>query len=166
MSIPRKDIDALKAKKLYASGLTSTEVGRILGVSHNIVLRSLREANVFIRPRHWKGGTIVSGGYAYVKRSGHPLANSRGYVMRAVLVWEEASGQPFPEGMFPHHDNEIALDDRPENIMPVTRVEHSRIHMKRRHEHARQVRQGDTVKDNGINQERRYKDGAGSKTCP
>lgn len=144
----KKTVDATETARLYSSGLTSTEVGRLLGTSHNVIIRTLREAGIFIRPRHWSGGVIVSGGYAYVKRLDHPRANSRGYVMRAILVWEEANGRQFPEGMFPHHDNEIMTDDNPDNIKPMTRPEHARLHMKRRHERDRQSRQGNTLKNN------------------
>jgi hypothetical protein len=143
--IPRKEVDAIKAKALYESGLTSTEVGKRLGVSHNIVLRSLRESKVFIRPRRWSGGMVVSGGYVYVLRPDHKLANKRGYVMRAVVAWEVANDRQFPEGKFPHHDNENKLDDSPSNIVPVTRSEHAKLHMTRRHERDRHCRQGDQV---------------------
>lgn len=90
-------IDIEDTKLLYNAGFTSAAIGQLMGVSHNIVMRTLRKAEVFIRPRHWKGGTTVSGGYVYVKLPGHPNANGRGYVMRAIVNWEKAHGMPFPE---------------------------------------------------------------------
>ena len=71
-------------------------------------------------------------GYAYIMRHDHPLANKEGYVMRAVLVWEEANLMPFPADKKPHHKNEVKTDDRPENIVPLTVSQHMKVHAKLR----------------------------------
>ena len=77
---------------------------------------------------HWRGGTRIVNGHVLIKMAGHPRAQPHNsYVPRAILVWEEANGQPFPEGKEPHHDNGIPDDDRPENIIPLTHSEHSLI---------------------------------------
>jgi hypothetical protein len=71
-------------------------------------------------------------GYVWLLRPGHPRADKDGYVMRAIINWEEAhGGTPFPDGKMPHHDNEDKTDDRPENIIPLTRAEHGRLHHSR-----------------------------------
>jgi hypothetical protein len=46
---------------------------------------------------------------------------------RSRIVWAAANG-PIPAGILIHHDNEDPMDDRLENLMPVTRAEHARIH--------------------------------------
>lgn len=73
-------------------------------------------------------GHILWSGYWWDLRPGHPRANKRGYVMSAVLAWETSHGKPFPEDKMPHYHNDVKTDDRPENIMAVTRSEHSQIH--------------------------------------
>ena len=65
-------------------------------------------------------------------RHDHPLANKEGYVMRAVLVWEEAHNKPFPKDRMPHHKNLVKDDDRAENIVPLTMSQHMKIHAKLR----------------------------------
>ncbi len=81
------------------------------------------------RNPNWKGGEYRHNGYVYVLRPEHPMASEGGgrYVQRAVLVWEEANGRPFPEGMEPHHKNEVKDDDRPENIEPKTHSAHAKL---------------------------------------
>ena len=44
-----------------------------------------------------------------------------------VIVWESHHGS-IPEGMELHHRNGNKLDNRIENLMLVTRLEHKRIH--------------------------------------
>lgn len=55
------------------------------------------------------------------------MANQRGYVHLAIIEWETAHENQFPEGMEPHHLNGVKTDDRPENILPVTHAEHTAI---------------------------------------
>jgi hypothetical protein len=47
--------------------------------------------------------------------------------MEHVLVWEAHHGA-VPAGMELHHVNGNKLDNRIENLLPVTRLEHKRIH--------------------------------------
>ena len=81
--------------------------------------------------------------------------------MRAIVVWEEANGVPFPKGKFPHHDNEITTDDRADNIRPMTRPEHSRLHGKRRGGLNGQGKQSHEVKDNVESEEQRNQNRVG-----
>ena len=87
---------------------------------------------------HWKGGARkMSSGRIQVLQPNHPRATKKRYVSRAVLGWEQANNQPFPEGKEPHHINGIRDDDRPENILPITPSEHSKLHNLKGHKYPR-----------------------------
>lgn len=49
---------------------------------------------------------------------------------RAIVVWEKGNG-PLPRGWIVHHRNRQSLDDRPSNLVALTRAQHLAEH---RHE--------------------------------
>ena len=57
----------------------------------------------------------------------HPRADKyhHRYVAEHVLVWEQAHGQPLPEGYLIHHLNGIKDDNRPENLVALLPKDHS-----------------------------------------
>jgi len=70
--------------------------------------------------RFWRRpikGWKTKSGYIYIKRPEHPLADKRGYVKRAYLVWEEKTGHliDYPNEII-HHINGNKLDDWFENL--------------------------------------------------
>jgi hypothetical protein len=67
-------------------------------------------------------GYVTKFGYRRIWRPG-----TRRLVMEHVLVWERHHG-PVPPGLELHHVNGDKLDNRVENLRPVTRLEHKRIH--------------------------------------
>jgi hypothetical protein len=113
--------------------LSVRTIGHKLGIGAQTVWEHLVKLGV---PRRrvgwWRGGVSSRYGYVYVWQPSHPRAGNDGYVMRAITNWEEANGMPFPENKSPHHDNEVKDDDRPENIIPLTRSEHMILHYQRR----------------------------------
>ncbi len=54
--------------------------------------------------------------YIYVVNRNHPFCNKLGYVKRANLVMEEHIGRFLTPEERVHHNNEIKIDDRPENL--------------------------------------------------
>ena len=57
----------------------------------------------------------------------HPRAESHGYVLEHILVWEEAHGKPLPKGWVIHHLNGIPNDNRPQNLLAMPDRKHRRI---------------------------------------
>ena len=119
--------------RLYEiDGLSTRDIGAKVGVSYVTVQRWLTEDRVVLRPR-FKGGLVRNQGHVRCLCHGHPRADNDGYVTRAILAWEEANHQSFPDGKEPHHKNLVKDDDRPENIEPLTHSEHSRLHANLKH---------------------------------
>ncbi len=127
----------IELKTLYDNGLSIGQIGELIHLNWSSTRRLLLRKGVVLRSRgamtgehnpKWSGGVIYRHGYAEVLKPEHPRARKTGYVKRAILVWEEANGRPFPEGMEPHHKNLVKDDDRPENIEPKTHSKHMRDH--------------------------------------
>lgn len=86
------------------------------------------------KPSHehhlWKGGRFVhkTSGYVYVHAPAHPDANSRGYVLEHRLVMEEKLGRRLSPDEYVHHMNHVRADNRPENLMLLSKEEHQAEH--------------------------------------
>jgi len=72
----------------------------------------------------WNGGKRTNNGYILILKPGHPRADPSGYVREHLVVWEENHGKPVPMGWVIHHLNGIRKDNRPENLLAVSRGKH------------------------------------------
>lgn len=82
-------------------------------------------------PNHprWKGGRWKhKSGYIYVYMPDHPDANADSYVLEHHWVAEQTIGRRISPGEHVHHQNHQRDDNRPENLMVMTKAEHSRHH--------------------------------------
>lgn len=94
----------------------------------------MAERGVFALERNtnWKGGrTLASSGYVLVKRPGHPMADSRGYVYEHRLLAAETLGRPLLTTEQVHHRDGDRMNNSPENLevvesLPIHRVRHRR----------------------------------------
>lgn len=77
----------------------------------------------------WKGG-VQKTKQGYVRRlvKGHHRADSSGYVLEHILVWEQATGIRVPEGCCIHHLNGNKSDNRIENLCMMTHGAHTAMH--------------------------------------
>ena len=82
----------------------------------------------------WKGGILRSNGYYWIHSPHHPRKNKcgKGYVRRCCLVVEKYLGRFLTKVEIVHHINNDRTDDRIENLMVLSRGEHSRLHNKQR----------------------------------
>ena len=71
---------------------------------------------------NWKQGRSESKGYVLV-RTGH-VNGGAAYTPQHRLVWEQSHGQTIPKGFVVHHLNGIKTDNRPENLVAMSRHYH------------------------------------------
>lgn len=127
--------------RMYESGMTQVEIGSELGVSQKVVWRFMKNHGIEARTSakrnqygannsFWKGGTVVDdAGYVLVKQDGHPRAKKHGgYVREHILVMESIIGRHLEPDEVVHHINGIKNDNRPENLMVMTKAEHTAHH--------------------------------------
>jgi hypothetical protein len=65
----------------------------------------------------WNGGRIKKKGYISILMPEHSRADGQGYVSEHILIAEKALGKALPDGVEPHHVNEIKSDNRNENLV-------------------------------------------------
>lgn len=81
------------------------------------------------RSPNWKGGRHVSNGRVFVfVGETHPMSHVGGYAFEHRLVFAEALGRPLRASEHVHHINENPLDNRIENLLLLTRTQHTRVH--------------------------------------
>lgn len=72
-------------------------------------------------------------GYILAYAPKHPNAHKDGYVMFHTVLMERNLGRYLNENEVVHHINHNKSDNRIENLMLMTKHEHSSMHMKERH---------------------------------
>lgn len=90
------------------------------------------EANVGLLARDrnplWKGGRFKTlRGYILVLCPDHPRANSHGYVLEHILVWETVHNKSLPQGWVIHHLNGVTFDNRPKNLIGLPNKKHQLV---------------------------------------
>lgn len=131
-------------KKAYKLGLRKTP---------DIEFLDRSEAKRGERSANWKGGIRkTTRGYRQVHMPGHPRADTNGYVMEHIFVWEEKTGVPVPENCCVHHLNGDKSDNRIENLCLMQRTAHTVFHhtgLKRSEETRKKI--SDAAKERFLN---------------
>lgn len=102
-----------------------------LHVSREIEFQNRSHARKREKGSNWKGGVrYTQKGYRQILCPSHPRADKCGYVMEHIYIWEEAHQRPVPQNCVIHHRNEVKDDNRIENLVLMTRGEHTKLHHK------------------------------------
>jgi hypothetical protein len=131
----------------HDEGMSQREIAERFGIRQTTVSRHMKRAGINSRlarardqsgpkNQNWKGGrirqamrlarpNIKDSGYWYIWKPDHPNATKVGYVAEHVAVGA-------PEGLAPgecvHHINLRKHDNRPENLVRLTRQRHADMH--------------------------------------
>jgi len=97
-----------------------------LGINHHNFGKLKGSNNPF-----WKGGKWQDeDGYWHIRVPNHPFKDKSGYVLRHRLVYEEYYNCILLPWIEIHHIDKNTENNNIENLMPVTKSEHIRIHNK------------------------------------
>jgi hypothetical protein len=72
--------------------------------------------------------TLMNRGYIYIYKPEHPQSTKKGYIFEHKLIGEAKIGRFLEKGEVAHHINGVKTDNRPENILVMTKKEHSYLH--------------------------------------
>lgn len=73
---------------------------------------------------NWKGGRSKHSGYILIYAPNHPKAVKGRYVYEHILVWERTHNTSLPDGWIIHHINGIKDDNRPRNLIALSKGKH------------------------------------------
>ena len=119
--LPNKSRQAIY-KKAYKMGFRKC---------HEIEFKNRSEARKREKGFNWKGGKRTTAkGYVQILAPDHPRADSAGYVMEHIFVWENATGIPVPDGCCIHHLNGKKNDNDISNLCMMQIGAHTVFHHK------------------------------------
>jgi hypothetical protein len=125
--------------KLYKSGLTQKEVGKIVGLSERTVGVYLRKSDIKSHRKfsgesnsNWKGGVMYDRGRKLIYSPKHPRPDflKKIYCYEYRLIMEKHLGRYLNDDEIVHHINGDHTDNSIENLQVMTQTEHIALHKK------------------------------------
>jgi hypothetical protein len=129
------NVESLRLNKdqiiaMYASRMTSKEIGGVIGCDYRRILEALSAWNVpRIRgPNSGKNGRFLRHGYTWLYMPRHPMADSKGCIAEHRLVMAEHLGRMLTQKEVVHHINGVITDNRIQNLELFPTGEHLYLH--------------------------------------
>jgi hypothetical protein len=113
------------------SPLAISKKARSLGIYKSKELEYINRSNARKREKgsNWRGGvSYTTKGYKLVKMPEHHRADSKGYVLEHVLIFERETGIIVPDNCCIHHINGDKSDNRIENLCLMLTSAHTVYH--------------------------------------
>lgn len=130
--LPNKELVLLFPRRSY---LGIYKKARALGLYKDPEIEFINRSNAKSGELNscWKGGKrITAKGYIQVLDKKHPRADSSGYVMEHIKVFEEATGIRVPKNCDVHHINGNKQDNSINNLCLLTHGAHTALHNRRK----------------------------------
>jgi len=120
--------DSDKLTELYVNqGFSLQKIAKIYGVDKRIIAKNLER---FYIPRRRCGQrSHKQNTYLNIYAPDNPRADHWGYVKEHLYVWEKVHNRTLPKGWVIHHLNGIKNDNRPINLVAMTRGRHTDLAM-------------------------------------
>ena len=80
------------------------------------------------KPRPRQAQRTSSDGHILLRLPEHRLAHKDGFVPEHRLIWEQVNGRPLKANEDVHHINGDPADNRPENLVALTKSKHMQLH--------------------------------------
>lgn len=114
------------------SGLAIYKKARKLGLDRQDGIEFLNRSSAQKGILKSGGIRYTSKGYRQVLAPWHPRADSEGYVLEHIIVWEQATGLSVPDNCCVHHMNEDKKDNRISNLCLMQIGAHTSYHNSKR----------------------------------
>lgn len=121
-------LEAERIVLLAKEGVSVPEISRMVGLSVTAVRMVTETAGVKAADPFHPGYLVTHNRYKMLHCPEHPRCDSKGYVREHILVVERVLGRYLRIGEIVHHQNEDTLDNRPENLVVLTKAQHVRLH--------------------------------------
>lgn len=123
-------------ERMAKDGMTAKQIAVALDINYNTLQMYRRQLGLphlgqgrILGPGHgnWRGGRSIDKRSGYVRVFADQEGRPR-YIYEHILVAEETAGRHLQAGEVVHHINCDPTDNRPENLVVVSRSEHARLH--------------------------------------
>jgi len=140
-------------RELYETErMNMTDIANAMGVSATTVKNKMMKANIQIRHDtqfkqkrrefsldNFNDGYIDNHGRFRVWKPEHERAYNEGYILRAIVAYEEYNNEIVTKDYDIHHIDGNKLNDKKENLMKIKHGKHTTLHSYKKETHIKRI---------------------------